>query len=177
MTGVLKGQKHKDTSMRLEHLAQAENFRFVRSRLRAVRLFRYFLKARNDQFAGLPTFASLTESIAVLDRILDHCERLLRRCAVGEISNPELQNLLHDDVCTTLDDETSYPRPSNNDDEQASRDANVLMERIWDEMMTHVRSLQDTLSSASDDAAFAVPDWRLQFERDEGLHLNEAASS
>ena len=59
MTGVFKGKQHKGESMRLERLVREEDFRFVRSRLRVVRLFRYLLKARYDQFAGLPTFDHL----------------------------------------------------------------------------------------------------------------------
>lgn len=175
MTGVFKGRKHKGSTMRLDHLAQEENFGFVRSRLRVVRLFRYLLKARHDQFAGLPTFTSLIESIRALDRTLDNCERLLRRYAVGEISEVELQNLLQDDVYTTLDEEASNLRPWNHDDDQASVDAHDLMGRIWEELMAHVRALQDALLSVWDDVAFAVPDWRLQFERDEGPHLNNPA--
>jgi hypothetical protein len=168
MTGVFRGRKNKGASMRLEHLAREENFQFVRSRLRIVRLFRYLLKARHDQFAGLPTFTALAKSITSLDRTLDHCELLLRRYAVGEMSMVELRELLHDDVYTTLDEDASDLRPSNHDDDQASMDANELMERIWEEIMTHVRTLQDALLSASDNASFAVPEWRLQFERDEG---------
>jgi len=177
MTGVYKGKKRIGASMRLERLAQEEDFPFVRSRLRVVRLFRYLLKARHDQFAGLPTFTSLTESITALDQTLDHCEQLLRRFAAGEMSVVELSELLHDDVYTTLDEGASDLRPSNHDDDQASMDANELMERIWEEIMTHVRTLQDALSSASDNASFAVPEWRLQFERDEGPCLNVGARS
>ena len=176
MTGVFKGRKHKGASMRLEHLSQKENFGFVRSRLRIVRLFRFLLKARHEQFAGLVTFASLVESIKALDQTLDHCELLLRRYAVGEISEVELHDLLHDDVYTSLEEEVAYPRPSDRE-EQASIDADDLMERVWGEMRPYVRALQDSLSSTWDDAAFAVPEWRLQFERDEGPHLNAPARS
>lgn len=154
--------------MRLEHLAQEENFQFVRSRLKVVRLFRYLLKARHSQFAGLQTFTSLTASIMALDRTLDHCELLLRRCAIGEISALELQELLHDDVNAALDDVTFDMRPPNLSDDMASTDAVDLMERIWQEIMTHVRQLQDVLLSTWENASFAVPEWRLQFERDEG---------
>lgn len=75
MATGFKGRKPKGSSAPLEHLAQAENFSHVRSRLRTVRIFRCLLKARNDQFAGLPTFTALTKSIAAFDRILDQCAR------------------------------------------------------------------------------------------------------
>lgn len=177
MTGVFKGKQHKGESMRLERLVREEDFRFVRSRLRVVRLFRYLLKARYDQFAGLPTFTSLTNSITALDRTLDYCELLLRQYAVGKISSSELRDFLHDGVYSALDDDASLLRQTDHPDDQASMDANDLMERVWDEMMAYVPALQDALSSVSDNETFGVPEWRLQFERDEGPHLNEPARS
>ena len=60
----------------LDKLMKEENFSFVRSRIRVVRLYRYLLKERYEQFKGLNNFHASTQSIEWLDSILEDCELL-----------------------------------------------------------------------------------------------------
>ncbi|WP_146033451.1 hypothetical protein [Stenotrophomonas sp. VV52] len=160
----------------LDELSKEDNFGFVRSRIGVVRLLRHLLKERHDQFQGLPTFASLVDSIEGLDGILDECELVLRRYVVGELSADELDALIHDDIVSALNDDVSDLRPMDCADDQGSEDAQVLMERTWADLMPHTRALQDLLQSVSDDDMFAMPSWRLKFEREEAEHLSRNPS-
>lgn len=170
-SGFLHNKSNKLLRLRLEDLANEEHFGFVRSRIRVVRLFRHLLKERHDQFSGMPTFAPLLRSIESLDRVLEECELLLRRYAVGEISAGDLDALIQDDVVEGLND---LEGPGGCDeDSQSSQDAEMLMDRVWDSLMPCVRSLQDALKSVWDQHDFATPDWRIRFERNESEFLNK----
>lgn len=169
-------KRNKLLRLGLEKLSKEENFDFVRSRIKAVRLFRHLLKSRHDQFQKLPTFAPLLRSIEGLDRTLEECELVLRRFAVGEIAVGELDTLIRDEILSALDDNVSDLRPVGDGDNQASEDAQMLMERTWDELIPHTQSLQDALQSVWDDESFALPEWRLRFEREEAKQLARKTS-
>jgi hypothetical protein len=155
----------------LAKLSKEDNFAFVRSRIRVVRLFRHLLKDRYDQFQGLATFAPLLRSIEGLDRTMEDCELALRQFVVGELGAGELEAIIRADILGALNDAVSDLRPIGDGDDRASDDAWVLMDRFWDELISHVEPLHDALMSVWDDETFAIPGWRLKFERDEEEHV------
>lgn len=160
----------------LEKLSKKDDYHFVRSRIRAVRSLRYLLKDRHDHFAGLRTFAPLVQSIESLDRFMEECELALRRYAVGEVSVDELDTLINDDIVGALNDSISELGPIGSGDDQASYDAQELMERAWSWLMPHMYALQDALQSASDVPWFAVAEWHLRFDREEERWLTVPAN-
>lgn len=151
----------------LDKLMKEENFSFVRSRIRVVRLYRYLLKERYEQFKGLSTFMPLTQSIEWLDSILEDCELLFRKYALGIISVSELDRRLNDDVVHPLYDDMASNQPGASLDDVVSDDALVLMERTWADLTSYTGAFQDSLITVFGDEKFGISSWRRKFEVEE----------
>lgn len=171
-SNFLYRSKDKLLRLSLERLSENEDFGFVRSRIRVVRLFRYFLRERFDLFDTLETFQPLCRSLERFDRSLGQCELVLRRYAVGELSPAQLSALIDDEILNGLDEDISDLEPRTVGDDPASDDAQALMERVWEDIAAKARDLHDALLSVWDKEDFASPNWRSDFEREEAPYLS-----
>ena len=140
---------------------------FPREPLKAVRRYRYFLNDQHERVSGLRTFESLARSLTELDKVLGQIEFEFRRYMEKEIDSAQLLDYLAAEAISALSEfRRSKGHGGAIKDGLANEDAAELAERLWEEAVLPLDSLEDALSSAFEPRGFLASSWDKRFNRD-----------